>query len=289
MESTGLGLGQPAGRDDENGKAGTMDLPASIEAAWGLRERPHRGPKPGLSLARIVEAGVHVAEAEGLAAVSMSRVAAELGAAPMSLYRYVSAKHELVALMVDTVYREFLVPAAADLGWRAGLSALAWAMRTVMYAHRWALQVPISGLPVRPNEVAWFEQALSCLRDTGLTEAEKASVILLVSGYVRNEASTNADIEAAIRASGATPDEWMSAYSRLLGKLTDPEHFPALTQFIASGVFEQFDAPGPEFTFGLERILDGIGDLVAARSAPPAPSPPPEPAGAPSPPPEPAR
>ena len=66
-----------------------MDLPASIEAAWGLRERPHRGPKPGLSLARIVEAGVQVAEAEGLAAVSMSRVAAELGAAPMSLYRYV--------------------------------------------------------------------------------------------------------------------------------------------------------------------------------------------------------
>ena len=266
-----------------------MDLPASIEAAWGLRERPHRGPKPGLSLARIVEAGVQVAEAEGLAAVSMSRVAAELGAAPMSLYRYVSAKNELVALMVDTVYGEFLVPAAADRGWRAGLSALAWAMRTVMYAHRWALQVPISGLPVRPNEVAWFEQALSCLRDTGLAEAEKASVILLVSGYVRNEASTNADIEAAIRASGAAPDEWMSAYGRLLTKLTDPERFPALTEFIASGVFEQFDPPDQEFVFGLERILDGIGDLVAARSAPPAgaPSPPPEQAGAPSPPAEP--
>jgi hypothetical protein len=53
-----------------------MDLPASIEAAWGRRERPHRGPKPGLSLSRIVEAGVRIAEADGLAAVSMSRVAA---------------------------------------------------------------------------------------------------------------------------------------------------------------------------------------------------------------------
>jgi AcrR family transcriptional regulator len=259
-----------------------MDLPASIEAAWGLRERPHRGPKPGLSLARIVEAGVQVAEAEGLAAVSMSRVAAELGSAPMSLYRYVSAKNELVALMVDTVYREFLVPAAADKGWREGLSALAWAMRAVMYAHPWVLGVPISGLPVRPNEVAWFEQALSCLRDTGLTEAEKASVILLVSGYVRNAASTNADIEAAIRASGAAPSEWMSAYGRMLTKLTDPERFPALTRFIASGVFEHFDPPDQEFIFGMERILDGIGGLVAARSAAPADAPepgrPPEPA-----------
>ena len=68
----------------------------------------------------------------------------------------------------------------------------------------------------------------------------------------------------------------MSAYGRLLTKLTDPEHFPALTQFIASGVFEQFDPPHQEYLFGLERILDGIGDLVAARSAAPpdVPSPP---------------
>jgi len=246
-----------------------MDLPASIAAAWGLREPPHRGPKPGLSLPRIVEAGVKVAEAEGLAGVSMSRVAAELGAAPMSLYRHVSSKDELVALMVDAVYGQFLVPVAPDEGWRAGLSRSAWVMRAAMYRHPWTLRVPISGLPVRPNEVAWFEQALGCLRTTGLTEAEKGSVIMLVSGYVRNEAGTNADIYAAIRASGAAPDEWMSAYGRLLAKLTDPQRFPAITRFIASGVFETFDPPDQEFIFGLDRILDGIEGLVAARSAPP--------------------
>src|SRR3979490_2569423 len=84
--------------------AAAWELPASIEAAWGLRDRTHKGPKPGLSLGRIVEAGVKVAESEGLAAVSMSRIAAQLGSAPMSLYRYVSAKDELLALMVDSVY-----------------------------------------------------------------------------------------------------------------------------------------------------------------------------------------
>ena len=257
-----------------------MDLPASIEAAWGLRERPHRGPKPGLSLAGIVDAGVQVAEAEGLAAVSMSRVAAELGTAPMSLYRYISAKNELIALMVDTVYREFLVPAAADKEWREGLSALAWAMRAVMYAHPWVLGVPTQRAARPPQRGRLVRAGARLPAGYRARRAEKASVILLVSGYVRNEASTNADIQAAIRASGAAPSEWMSAYGGST-KLTDPEHFPALTQFIASGVFEQFDPPDREFSFGMERILDGIGDLVAARSA--APADPPEPGGPPEP------
>ena len=249
-------------------RTGHTGLPPGVEAAWGLRERPHRGPKPGLSLPRIVEAGVKIAESEGLAAVSMSRVAAEVGAAPMSLYRHVASKDELVALMVDTVYGQFLVPMPAGQGWRAGLAQLARVMRAAMYRHPWILRVPIGGLPVRPNEVAWFEQVLACLHGTGLTEEEKASVVLLVSGYVRSQASTNADIIAAVQASGLAPDEWMSGYGRLLARLTDPARFPAITRFIAAGVFERFDPPDNEFTFGLDRILDGIGVLVTARSRP---------------------
>ena len=92
------------GRRDEREKDDEIELPASIEAAWGIRERPRKGPKPGLSLPRIVEAAISVAERDGLAAVSMSRVAAELGASTMSLYRYVSAKDELLMLMADAAY-----------------------------------------------------------------------------------------------------------------------------------------------------------------------------------------
>jgi AcrR family transcriptional regulator len=261
------------GAQPEAGEA-VWELPASIEAAWGLRERPHKGPKPGLSLRRIVAAGVKVAESEGLAAVSMSRVAAELGAAPMSLYRYVSAKDELVALMVDAVWGEPPAPGAPGEDWREGLSRWAWAFRAVLYAHPWTLRVPISGLPVRPNEVAWFEQGLAALGGTRLTEAQKASVIMLVSGYVRNEASTGTDVAAAIRASGRTPDDWMSSYGRMLAKLADPQRFPALSKFIAAGVFDVYDGPDDEFIFGLERIADGIDGLVRARSAaPPGPDP----------------
>jgi AcrR family transcriptional regulator len=248
--------------DDDSG----FELPPSIEAAWGLRPRPSKGPKRGLSLAGIVAAGIRVADADGLAAVSMSRVAADLGASTMSLYRYVSGKEELLALMVDAAYGE--PPARPDRGegWRPGLSRWGWAMRAATRQHPWAVRIPISGLPARPHEVAWFEQALQCLRGTGLTEAEKASVILLLSGYVRNIATQDADIEAAIRASGAAPQEWMSSYARMLTKLADPQRFPALNEFIAAGVFETYDDPDDEFTFGLERILDGIEALVLTRA-----------------------
>ena len=248
------------------------NLPAGVAAAWGLRERPHKGPRPGLSLERIVAAAVRVADGEGLAAVSMSRVATELGTAPMSLYRYVTAKDELLALMVDAAYGPPpsgplpAGPPADGNGWRAGLSRWAWAMRAGIQRHPWVLRIPISGLPTLPNEVAWFEEGLRSLQDTGLEENQKASAVLLVSGYVRNAASIDADIEAAVRASGKTPDEWMSSYARTITTLADPQRFPALTKFIAAGVFERADPPDDEFAFGLDRILDGLAALIRTRS-----------------------
>jgi len=246
------------------------DLPAVVAAAWGVRGRPHKGPKPGLSLDRIVAAAVHVADTEGLAAVSMSRVATELGAAPMSLYRYVAAKGELLALMVDAAYGppQAGPPSAwpaGDTSWRAGLSRWAWAMREKIQQHPWVLGIPISGLPTLPNEVAWFEDGLRALAGTGLEEDEKGSCILLVTGYVRNSASIDADIAAAVLASGKAPDEWMSSYARTMAQLADPQRFPALTKFIAAGVFDRADPPDNEFTFGLARILDGLAALIHPR------------------------
>ena len=214
---------------------------------------------------------MRVADGEGLAAVSMSRVATELGTAPMSLYRYVTAKDELLALMVDAAYGPPpsgplpAGPPADGTSWRAGLSRWAWAMRAGIQRHPWVLRIPIGGLPTLPNEVAWFEEGLRCVQDTGLAENQKASAILLVSGYVRNAASIDADIEAAVRASGKTPDEWMSSYTRTLTQLADPQRFPALTKFIAAGVFDQADPPDDEFAFGLDRVLDGLGVLISAR------------------------
>jgi AcrR family transcriptional regulator len=250
-----------------SGAGGADGIPGDVAAAWGVRERPHKGPKPALSLARIVEAAVRVADREGLDAVSMGRVAAELRAAPMSLYRHVSAKEELLKLMVDAAWGDSPGALAPGVSWRTGLTRWAWAMRASTRRHPWAVRIPINGLPVMPHGVAWFEDALACMHGTGLTEARKASVIMLLAGYVRNLAATEADISAAIQVSGLDAAEWMASYPRMLRQLADPQRFPALIAFIAAGVFETADDPDDEFVFGLDRILDGVEVLVPARRA----------------------
>jgi AcrR family transcriptional regulator len=242
-----------------------IGLPASIQAAWGLRARPNKGPRPGLSLERIVEAAIKVADADGLAAVSMSRVAADLGASTMSLYRYVTAKEELLQLMADAAYGPPPAPPAPGQGWRAGLWRWAWAQLVGMRRHPWVVRIPISGPPTTPNATAWLERGLQCLHDTGLAENQKLSVVLLVAGFVRNYATMAADLAAGFLASSPA-QEAMSNYGRLLAKLTDPQRFPALHAAIASGAFDEPDDPDAEFVFGLERVLDGINTLVRPRT-----------------------
>jgi AcrR family transcriptional regulator len=239
-------------------------VPDGVASAWGMREQPRKGPKPTLSLGRIVEAAVRVADAEGLDAVSMGRVAAEAGTAPMSLYRHVRGKDQLLDHMVDAAWGPPPARPEPGEGWRQGLSRWARTMRARAHTHPWTVRLPVKSLPIMPNEVGWFENALACMAGTGLAESRKASVILLLSGYVRNIVGMEGDIEAAIGASGRTPDEWMASYAAVLRKLVDPTRFPALTAFIEAGVFETANEPDDEFVFGLDRILDGVGTLIGS-------------------------
>jgi AcrR family transcriptional regulator len=241
-------------------------LPASIEAAWGVRERAPKGPRPALSLARIVDAAARVATADGLAAVSMSRVAADLGVSTMSLYRYVASKDELLALMTDLPFEAPPAPRGPEEGWREGLARWAWTERAVLRRNPWVLRIPISGPPITPNAIVWLERGLDCLRGTGLREDEKLSVMLLVTGYVRNQTLLEAEIAAAQAAGVTAPDpELLPSYGRLMARLTDPERFPALHAVIAAGVFDEPGDGDYDFRFGLERVLDGIEALIDKR------------------------
>lgn len=238
-----------------------VQLPGSIAAAWGLRDRPGKGPKRGLSLPQIVRAGLKVAAAESLAAVSMSRVATELGVGTMSLYRYVESKRELLELMVDTALGP--PPAARpDATWRHGLSDWAWSQLTAYRDNLWAVQVPLAGPPAYPNALGWLERALYYMRRTGLDESQKMSVILLLSNYVRTQATMEAQIDAAVRAAGMSGAEAMAGYGQLLRLLLDEDRFPQLMSVAAAGVLDKADPWEDEFTFGLERILDGVDVLV---------------------------
>lgn len=241
-------------------------LPTSIESAWGLRSRPSKGPKRGLTLDQIVATALLLAENDGLAAVSMANIATALGVSTMSLYRYVAAKDELLDLMLDSVYGRPPIPASSD-EWRGPMAELAWAQHVLFRAHQWVLRIPVSKPPTTPNQIAWLEAGLICLQPTQLTETEKLSAILLINGFVRSEASLVAEINAGFRATGATSPQAVSSYGRLLARLTTKERFPALRAVIEAGVFETPDSPDSEFKFGLERILEGIDALVDQRSA----------------------
>ncbi|MFE7137684.1 TetR/AcrR family transcriptional regulator [Streptomyces sp. NPDC057644] len=252
----------------EKSSAAGGDLPASLEAAWGLRDRPAKGPKPGLSLERIVAAAVRVAAAEGLGAVSMGRVAKELGASTMSLYRYVSAKDELYVLMQETAFGppEPLSALESGAGWREALAEWASAQRDRFHAHLWLLRIPVGGPPATPNSLAWWEQGLQALEGSGLDEGDKISVVLLVSNFVRSEAVLMADLTAAVAARGVSPEDVMASYERTLRRLVDPARHPGISRLLESGVFTEPDDPDYEFTFGMERLLDGVEALVRRKA-----------------------
>ena len=100
--------------------------------------------------------------------------------------------------MVDTALGP---PNAPDgtrrAGWRAGLEWWARSVREAYRRHPWGLKVPITAPPLGPNNVAWMEAALEAMAETPLSEPEKLSTLLLISGFVRNEATLSSDIAAA--------------------------------------------------------------------------------------------
>jgi AcrR family transcriptional regulator len=244
-------------------------VPASFETAWGLRERPVKGPRPGLSVEKIVAAGVAIAVRDGAAAVSMGRVARELGSSEMGLYRYLSAKGELLALMVDAALGAPPPNLLGDLPWREALRRWAWASFEGYQRNPWVVRIPITGPPLTPNQIRWLEAGLHPLRGTGLTEQEKASSVLMLGAQVRFQALMAADSAPQAGAGIAnTGHAGTGAYGAILARLADPQHFPAVHAAIAAGALGE--PPEQEFiaahlTFTLERSLDGIEALIRAR------------------------
>lgn len=228
-------------------------VPTSLQAAWGVRERPGFGPRPGLSLDRIVAAALELAESDGLAAVSMVKVAKALDVSTMALYRYVAAKDELLELMLDAGFGE-PPPAPEGADWREGLAAWVWDCLTAWRRHPWMLHVPVSGPPLTPHQIAWLERGLTCLADTGLSERERLSVVMMASGLVRGWANVTV---------GADEGRDPAYYATTLSRLIDPLRFPAVTAAMAAGAIDDdTDDPDEEFRFQLERLLDGVQALI---------------------------
>jgi AcrR family transcriptional regulator len=231
---------------------------------WGDRLPPRRGPKPTLSIERIVAAGIEVADAEGAAALTMSRVAKHLGSPLMSLYRYVPSRAQLVEVMLDTVVGDPPDLDAAE-GWRRKLELWADATERVFHAHPWALSLVTIRRTIGPNELAWVEAALAAVTGTGLGESEKLEVVLLVNAYVRGHAQAaidSAESDQTTRTGPAEQDR-SRVYAAIIGHEDVRKRYPMVARQLESGRFEGRD-PG----FGLERVLDGVQCFVDERTQP---------------------
>jgi AcrR family transcriptional regulator len=240
----------------------------NLDQLWGTGRRPRRGRKPDLSLDRIAQAAIKIADADGLEALSMRRVAEGLGFTTMSLYRYVSGKSQLLAVMLDTAVGEPPRANGAGDSWRTKLAL--WARGNVAFfdQHPWALQLVTSRRPMGPNEIAWFEAALHAIVGTGLTEQEMVDVVLLVNSYVRGMAQISLDLAFAERQTGVTDEQWRSNYAPLLEKLAESNRYPTVASVLAAGARggPGYNESERSFEFGLQRVLDGIEAFIQTRS-----------------------
>ncbi|MEU8106696.1 TetR/AcrR family transcriptional regulator [Nonomuraea muscovyensis] len=249
----------------------TADPDRTVELLW--RRRAGEEPRAGLSLDRIVRAAVELADAEGLAGLSMRKVADRLGFTTMSLYRHVPGRDQLVDLMRDAVLGE---PAAGppvtppvtpggpgeepvEGGWRERLEACArqgWELRR---RHPWLAEVRGSRHVPGPNGVAHYERMLGAVSGTGLAPAEVVAVVGLVARFVDSEASLLVEAARTERSSGVSEEEWWGSREALFDRLHE---FPTITGLWQAG---GYDRPEDPFEFGLARLLDGVELLIQRR------------------------
>lgn len=252
----------------EDQMADPGEIPRSIGLLWGLREPARRGPRGGLSVEQITRAAIEVADAEGLGAVSMARVANQLGAGTMSLYRYVASKDELLLLMSDAALTDPPVP-PAGVGWREALRHWGYAVLAELRRHAWYVQIPLAGPPMGPRNMAWFDAALRTLDGTGLDAGDRVAAVMTLVTYVQGEVRLTAELIAArLAGTPASGDD----FGRTMALLADPERYPALAAAVRESVFDDAGPSGPgeaaqveDIGASMEIILDGIAALIARR------------------------
>jgi len=234
------------------------ELPRALALAWGVAAAPQRGPKREMSIERIVEAAIAIADESGLGAVSMSAVAARFDMTPMALYRYVSAKDDLVTLMFE--YGTGLPPAIdAGAPWRESVELWARAQLARFLAHPWLLDIPIEGAPLTPNGLAWAEAGLTAVHGAGLEGGERLSAILAVSGQMRWLAT----LLRGDRGQSAMDSDQAELFRALVTREAYPHYYEALF-----GAGPESD----ESALAIAAVIEGIAAIAGGRVAQPAPA-----------------
>jgi AcrR family transcriptional regulator len=239
-----------------------VSAPPASQPIW---TRPGPGArKPRLSREQIAAAALAIADAEGFDAVSIRRIAAELGAGATGLYRYISAKADLVALMDDAIMGEALIPDGQLPGdWREALAMIARSTRAALLRHPWAVQA-LQGRGAAaqdgsfgPNGLRHFEQSLAALATAPLDTLAKFDLLTIVDDYVFGHVLRAGEQEA--RAASADPGHAAAIAEYIQGQLSTGQ-FPHTSELARDPAAAAIADPGrldDRFERGLAALIDG--------------------------------
>lgn len=235
--------------------------------AWALlwRTADEPSPRSGLSVKRIVDAAIEIADADGLSALNMRRIADALGVGAMSLYTYVPGKDELVFLMIEAVVGELPVEGGEAGSWRERLEGIANSYWELHQRHPWLVDVPVTRPVVGPNGMDRHEHELRAVDGIGLDELEMNAVIELIHRHVEGTAGYAIEAARDAKRSGMSDDEWWYSVLPVLNRVMADRHYPVASR-VGNAIAAPHSDPNYSFVFGLARILDGIGLLVSSRS-----------------------
>lgn len=231
-----------------------------IESVWTRPKRGRRREQPALSQEQIVGAAIKLLDADGLDALSMRKLGAELGAVATAVYWHVANKEELLELVVDHVYGELEVPEITDASeWRQGAIATAFSLRAIIQRHPWlaATMADVGVTYIGPNLMAVSDRMLA-LYETGgfeLIEADQASKTLI--GYVLGLAGNEAATLTKLARTGETVEQWVAKAWPAAERAA--ENHPRMKALYAAYADRDMSANADgTFTYGLDRILDGL-------------------------------
>lgn len=231
----------------------------TLDLLWNGIPAPRRGPRHRLTIERIVGAATAIAEEDGVAGLSMRRVAARLGVSATSLYTYVPDKSALLALMLDTMLTGAPLPHTLPGSWRDRVAAWARSDLRDYRAHPWLVDLLSTERPMGPGALTWFDSALRVFAGTGLRDREILAVIEAVESFVRGHAVRAVDADRI--ASRTTPEgtTWSQAQDDYLAMRPEIGALPAVAGLTEAG-------PGVEEVFeqGLAWLLDGIEGRIRA-------------------------
>jgi AcrR family transcriptional regulator len=221
---------------------------------WERLDRPTPVPRPALSPRRLAKTAVRIADAEGLDAVTMRRLATEMGVAPMAAYRYVSGKDELIELMVDSVYAGLDLPFDTN-EWRAVMRTVALRVRDVLLAHPWVGRATYAA--VTPNQLTVPERALAALDGLGLDVDMMMVAHRTVIAYVHGAVDSEIGMAWMMRArKWSSPTDAGAALSPQMTWLVNTGQYIEYMRYLAEATHQ--DDLRWQFETGLDCVLDGI-------------------------------